>query len=206
MIIPTVVSNSQKDLEKRIKKVSRYAKTLQLDVVDGQFANNKSFQFNFKLPKGLKYEAHLMVNQPEKWIEQHGKKVNKIIFHVEPVKNIPKIIKLIKSKRKKVGLALKPRTPVKKISRYLKQINQVTILTVNPGFYGSKFLPKPLEKIKQIKKINKKITVQVDGGMNPTTIPLAKRAGADTFCVGSYLQKSKDVKKSIKELKNALRN
>lgn len=206
MIIPTVVANSQKDLEKIISKVKKYCKTFQLDVVDGKFANNQSFQFDFKLPKGFRYEAHLMVNQPEKWIEKHGKKVNKIIFHIEPVNNLPQIISLIKSKKKKVGLALKPNTPLTRIKKYLDQVDQVTILTVNPGFYGSKFLISPLKKIKQIKKLNKKVIVQIDGGMNPKTILLAKKRGADTFCVGSFLQKSKDTKRSIQELKNALRN
>lgn len=221
MIIPTLVANSQKELEKRISKVKKYYQTFQLDVVDGKFANNLSFQFDFKLPKGFKYEAHLMVNRPEDWIENHGHKVNKIIFHIEPVNNIPQIIKLIRSKKKKVGLALKPHTPITRIKKYLGQVDQVTILTVNPGFYGSKFLVSPLKKIKQIKlwnsknskglgksktsqrKLNKKVIVQIDGGMNPKTIALAKKRGADAFCVGSFLQKSKDLKKSFQQLKQA---
>ncbi|MFC1801212.1 ribulose-phosphate 3-epimerase [Nanoarchaeota archaeon] len=203
MIIPTVVSNSQKDLEKRIKKVRKFAKRFQIDVVDGKFAKNVSFEFDFKLPQGLKYEAHLMVNDPMKWIEKHGHKVDMIIFHVEPVKDIGKVIKLIKSKKKKVGLGLKAKTPVSKIKKYFKRVDQVTVLTVNPGFYGSKFLPGPLKKIKEIKKGNKKIKIQVDGGMGPETIGLAKKAGADSFCVGSYLQKSRDVKKAIEVLKKA---
>ncbi len=201
MIIPTVVSNSQKDLERRIKKVKRFAKWVQLDVVDGKFAKNLSFNFDFRLPRGLKYEAHLMVNNPLKWVEEHGDKVNMIIFHVEPIKNIDKVIEAIKKKRKKVGLALKAGTKVSRIRKYLKKVDLILILTVHPGFYGSKFLPGTLKKIKEIRKINKKIKIEIDGGMKPETIELAKKAGANRFCVGSFLQKSKNIKKAIESLK-----
>jgi len=203
MIIPTIVANSQKELEKRIRKVKKHSKWVQLDAVDGKFADNKSFDFDFKLPKGLKYELHLMVDKPEEWIEKHGDKVDKIIFHIEPVRDIGKVIKLVKEKKKKVGLALKPRTRIDRIKKYLKKVDQVLILTVNPGFYGSKFLSFPLGKIPRIKQIDSKVKIEVDGGMKPDTIGLARKAGADYFCVGSFLQKSKNIKKAMEKLKKA---
>ncbi len=99
-IIPSIIAENQKDLDKRISKVKDFFSILQLDIMDGKFVENKSFDFEFELPReGLKYEAQLMVNDPINWIEHYGNKVNTIIFHIESGrKDARKIIKLIRSK------------------------------------------------------------------------------------------------------------
>jgi ribulose-phosphate 3-epimerase len=80
------------------------------------------------------------------------------------------------------------------------------LLTVHPGYYGAKFLRSPLKKIGQIKKLNSKVQVIVDGGMTPKTIGLAKKAGADLYVSGSFISKSDNPKKAIKELNSSLVN
>jgi len=99
-----------------------------------------------------------------------------------------------------VAFALKPEDKVSDIKSYLKKIDYVLVLTVNPGFYGSKYLKKPLEKIEEIRIVNPKIKIIVDGGMNPKTVKSAVKAGADIVVVGSYLAKSEDVGKAMEEL------
>ena len=119
--------------------------------------------------------------------------------------NVIKVINLIKKKRKKVGVALKPETSVIKVKKYLMEVDYILILTVHPGFYGAKYLKTPLKKIKQIKKINPLVIVVVDGHMNPNTIKDAFDAGANGVISGSFIAKSNDAKKSMKELKNSLK-
>ena len=102
-------------------------------------------------------------------------------------------------------MALKPETKVKEVKDFLKDVDYVLILTVHPGFYGAKFLSAPLKKIKQIKKINPKIKIIVDGGMDPKTIKKAVKAGADLFVSGSYVTKAENPKERIKILLSSLK-
>jgi len=194
------MAKNQKELDFDLKKLKGIVKELHLDVVDGKFAKNKAMDFEFKLKKDFSYNVHLMVNHPETWINKQGRKVDTIIFHPEVVDNIEELIKKIKQKKKKVGLALKPETKVKEVKDYLLNLDYILILTVHPGFYGAKFLSAPLRKIKKIKKINPKIKVIVDGGMNPKTIRKAVKSGGDYFVSGSYVTKADNPKERIKSL------
>lgn len=203
-IIPSLIATSQKELDLRFNKVKKHFKIFHLDIMDGKFVKNKSLMFPWVLPKRKKYIAHLMVKNPKKWIKESHKKSNLIIFHIESIKSkaeIKETIKLIKSKRKKAGIAINPKTKVKKIIPYLNIIDMVLVLTVNPGKYGSKFLPNTLKKVKEIKKLKPKLDIELDGGINEKTIGLAYNSGANSFVSGSYLQKSKDVRKAIGKLK-----
>ena len=203
IIIPSIIAKNQKELNERIDKVGKYFKTLQIDVMDGKFVKSKSFSFDFKLPKEFKYEAHLMVNEPKRWIEKHGKKVDIIILHYKTIKDFEKIVKLIKSKKRKVGIAINPGIKAIEIS-YFDNVDLVLVMTVEPGRYGAKFLPETLGKIKTFRKLKPKIQIEVDGGINNKTIKLASKAGANRFVVGSYLQNSKNVRQAIAKLKNSL--
>ena len=183
------------------------AKVLHLDVVDGKFAKNKAMNFDFKLKKEFNYNIHLMVNNSRKWIAKCLKKnIQTIIVHPEVIEGLGKLIYEIKQKKKKVGLALKPKTKVKNVRDYLSQLDYVLVLTVEPGFYGAKFLSAPLRKIKKIKRINPKIKVIVDGGMNPKTIKKAAKAGADYFVSGSFVTKADSPKERIKSLLNSIKS
>ena len=196
-VIPSLIAKNQKELNERFSKIKSQFKIFQLDIMDGKFVKNKSLMFNFKLPKGkFKYEAHLMVKNPKVWIIKNWKKADTIIFHIESTNDSKYLIKLIKSKKRKVGIAINPKTNVKKIIPFLNSIDMVLIMTVIPGKYGSKFLPNVLKKVKEIRKLKPKLNIEVDGGINNKTIARAKKAGANRFILGSYLQKSKNVKKA----------
>jgi len=169
--------------------------------MDKKFVKNSSLDFDFTLPKlKQKIEAHLMIKNPKEWIENNYKKVHTIIFHIESVKNPNEIINLIKSKKKKAGIAIKPRTPLAKISRLIPKIDMITVMTVHPGKYGAPFLPSQLKKVAQLRKKYPRLIIEVDGGITDKTIPLAKKSGANYFISGSYLQKSKSIKAGINSL------
>jgi ribulose-phosphate 3-epimerase len=201
-IIPSIIAKSQKELEEKINKVKGYASVLQLDVMDGRFVKHKSVWFDFSLPKtGCRIEAQLMVNNPEVWIEKNWRKADIIIPSFEGCKDVDAVIGLIKAKGKKAGLGINPETSVDKIKRYLDKIDQVTVMTVHPGRYGAEFLPETLKKVKDLRRLKPKLDIEVDGGINPETIQKAKRAGANRFVVGSFIQDSENIKKSVQLLK-----
>ena len=203
-IIPALIANNQKELDLLLNKYKKNFNYFQVDVMDGKFVKNKSNWFGFKLPKGHKYEAHLMVNNPDEWIKQNYKQFDVIIANFEKLKNPIKLIKFVKSKKKKIGFALNPETSLMSIQPYLKYLDRVLILTVHPGKYGAEFLPKTLEKINMLRIIYKK-DIEVDGHADPMTIKLCKNMGANLFAVGSYLKNSKDLGKAMIELRKALK-
>lgn len=204
LIIPSIIAKDQNELDKRIGKVKKNFSWLQLDVMDGKLVKNSSLNFDFVLPKiRREYEAHLMIRSPEFWIRKNARKVDTIIFHFESVKKLGdarKIVNLIRAKKKRVGVAISPRTDVETIRSLLEIVDMVLVMTVNPGSYGAKFLPSMLDKIEEIKKINSKLVIEVDGGISDKTIHKAKGAGANYFVVGSYLQNSRNVSRSKKRL------
>jgi len=198
-VFPSVMVKGQQELNLMLKNLVGVAKYLHLDVADGKFVPNTSLWFPFKLSKKFKYIAHLMVKEPQKWIKKHGKKVEFCIVQAETV-DIAHYVKRTESQKKKVALALNPETKISKIKPYLKDIGYVLILTVHPGFYGAKYLKYPLKKITEIKKINPKIKIIVDGGMNLLTAQGAAKAGADYIVSGSFITKAERPKERMKLL------
>lgn len=203
-IVPSIIASSQAELDRRVKKIKNYCSTYQIDVMDGKFVKNKSFQFDFKLPKTKhRVEAQLMVKNPLKWIEKNYSKVSMIIIHIESFKTnkeVDRAIKFVKSRVKKVGIVIKPRTSVKSIKSFIDKVDMVSFMTVNPGRYGAKFLPFVLEKVRLLRKFKPNLDIEVDGGITLDTIGLARKAGANLFVCGSYLQESKNIKKAFSKL------
>jgi len=224
-IIPSIIAKNQKELNQRLQKVFSLSNIIQLDVMDGKFVKDKSLNFNFKLPRQIRsnnldnstksnnpkvYEAHLMMKNPLYWIKKNASKVDIIIVHIES-DDVEEAIKLIKGKNKRLGIALNPKTPVNAVIPLLKKmkINYVTILSVNPGRYGAKFIPPTLNKVKQLKEFKSKnklkFNIEIDGGLGVQHIVQAKRAGANIFISGSYLQSSNNVKGDYERLKKLIK-
>ena len=206
-IIPSIIAKNQRELDIRFDKIKGISKKIHLDIMDGKFVKNKSLFFDFKVSKKTKCETHLMIKNPKEWVEKNYKKVDIIIFHFESLKKneVSNLIKFIKSKKRKVGISIKPKTKVSVIKNYLKDLDMVLVMTVNPGSYGAKFLPSTLKKTNEIRKLNSKIKIQVDGGINDKTILIAKNFRIDGFISGSYLQKAKDIKKAASLLNKLIK-
>ena len=144
-----------------------------------------------------------MIKSPRKWIEKNWKNFDLFAIHIESVskEDADKIIGLVKNKKKKIGLALNPETKIDRIKIHLDEIDYVLVLMVKPGKYGGKFNPKVIEKIKRLKKLKPNLEIEVDGGVNEKILPLAKKAGANRFAVGSYIQNSENPQKAFLKLK-----
>jgi ribulose-phosphate 3-epimerase len=166
--------------------------------MDGEFVLNHSLDFDFRvIQEKNTYEAHLMVNDPDGWIKSFGRRVDTIIAHFESPTTTPNTIHLIKKMGKKAALALNPETEIEKMTGYLDDLDQVLIMTVNPGFYGSPFLPEVMGKITKLRQMKPDLDIEVDGGITPETIEMVDKAGANLFVSGSYLIKSNNMKERI---------
>ena len=206
-IIPAIIAKNQNELDSKLARVINYVDLIQLDIMDNNFVPNSSLFFDFSLPKtNCKFEAHLMIKNPEEWIEKFGNKVDTILVHYESDFNIETLINLAKNLGKKFGFVLNPETKSQRISEYIDVLDQVLIMTVNPGFYGSTFLPDMLEKIREIRSMKETLNIEVDGGITDKTIKLVEDAGANMFVSGSYIVKSENVLLAIKNLKEKLKN
>ncbi len=187
-VYPAILTNNLDDFKHKLKQV-KFAKFIQIDIMDGKFVKNKSLMpADFKKIKiSQKAEYHLMIRNPEDKIEEFLKlKLFSIIIHYESTKKLDYLIKKIKSKKVKVGIAINPETKVEKIFPYLKKIDSVLIMTVKPGFYGSKFIPSSLKKIERLRKITK-LPIEVDGHIDDKISSLVKKAGANILISGSFI-------------------
>lgn len=202
-IIPAIIAKTQKELDERLLKVKDYVNTVQLDVMDDIFVPNTSLFFDFDL-KGinLSYEAHLMVQKPEEWIQNYADKVDTILVHYESSYDAKQVIQTVKDLGKRIGFVLNPETPASKLDPVIEKIDQVLVMTVNPGFYGSPFLAEMTEKIQTLRLKNPDLDIEVDGGITDKTIRKVYEAGANLFVSGSYIVKSDDVQRAIDSLEN----
>lgn len=202
-IIPALIARNQRELDERFDKVKGLSREFHLDVMDGKFVRNKSLLFDFKLPLEKKYSAHLLMKSPIIWIRKNLSKFNMVIVHAES-DGVDEAIEYVRKKRKKVGIAINPESSVGKIEKYLRKVDLVLVMSVHPGRYGARFLGGNLEKVKELRRLRRGLDIEVDGGINDKTISLVKRAGANRFVVGGYLQKASDVREAFRKLRGRI--
>ena len=194
----------------KIMAVEPYIDRIHLDIADGIFVPNITilgFEEVESLDTNLKIGVHLMVSKPEnhivRWLETP---VDRFVFHIEATQKAEAVIDIIKGTNKLVGIAINPQTPTKQIEPLIDYIDFVHFMAVEPGFYGGKFIDLVLDKISDFHYFYPDKSIEVDGGVNPDTIPKLVQAGASMLVVGSYIWESKDIGKAIEELKSKTLN
>ena len=199
IISPSILGGTFSNMEKVISDLDKSkAEYIHFDVMDGDFVPNLTFgpQFISNLRGFSKkvFDVHLMINRVGKFIKDYIQTgADLITFHVEVDENINEIIKAIKSSNIKCGISLKPKTNWEVIKPYIENLDQILVMTVEPGFGGQSFMNDQLEKIKKIREFansqNIQIDLQVDGGINYETGKLCTEAGANVLVAGSFLFK-----------------
>lgn len=215
-VIPAINCKDFKCVKERLEMAAEFLpkskskRWVQLDISDGKFTKAKSWNNPTQL-RGLKHitdnlqlEIHLMVNNLKpnvlKWLKFGA---DRIIFHFENLDEIEfGALKKLGKKGglKDFGIAVTPKTPVEIIVPFLGDFKFVQLLAVNPGFSGQKFDKGTIAKIRLLKKNHPKIKIEVDGGMNPQTVWLVKKAGADIINAGSYIFESKNPGEAYEKL------
>ena len=121
-------------------------------------------------------------------------------MHIESCKDPMKLINIVREKGIRIGFVLIPETSVDYIADFLGEIDQLLVMTVNPGFYGSRFLPEVLHKVKQLRALKPNLDIEVDGGINDRNIEEVMNSGANLFVSGSHIKNSDDPEKNFNNL------
>ena len=210
IIAPSILTASFANLESTIKELEEAgADYLHLDIMDGSFVPQITFGSkivsDIKKITSLPLDLHLMIVSPEKHIDDFAKAGADIIsVHYEGNIHLHKLIMQIKSHNVKAGIVLNPHTRVDVIEPLIDDIDNVLIMSVNPGFGGQKFITNSIKKIEETKKLigQREIIISVDGGINLNTCSDVIKAGANLLVAGSAIIDSKDKKETIKQLRN----
>jgi len=207
-VSPSILSADFANLERDIKRIEDGgADWVHVDVMDGHFVPNITIGVpviaSIRKVTKLPLDVHLMIENPEKYVEPFVKAGTDILtFHYECGTDIKKTIDLIKSFGIKVGLSIKPKTTPDVVFPYLKDLDLLLVMTVEPGFGGQKFMQDCADKIPVIKeKAPENLIIQVDGGINAETARICTFYGANSLVAGNYIYKSADIKSAIKSLR-----
>ncbi len=178
---------------------------MHVDVMDGQFVPNLGIGIDMtaslRKHSTAFFDVHLMIVQPERYIERFIKAgADGVSFHVEATDKVEECIQTIRAAGKKVGIAINPDTPIEKIVPYLDKIDMALLMTVFPGYGGQKYIEYVNDKIKALREIvGDDFDIEVDGGVNGSTIEMAKEAGANVFVAGTAVFNA-DITGSVKKL------
>lgn len=219
-IIPTLLTTTIDEFISQMNIFPHYYSRLQLDIADGKLVPNKTTQIEemidvfskktIEINQNIEFDFHLMVQgfkeelNKIKELQNLGMNVNVALINAELH---PDIDILKKDYSFSIGLDVSPQTQIESITQQynLNIIESIQIMTVNPGFQGSPFLEKMLLKIEQLRMLNYKMPIMIDGGVNHVTIPLikSKKFTPDFLCIGSYLTKAGDtLEERVQELNN----
>ncbi|HEY3991459.1 MAG TPA: ribulose-phosphate 3-epimerase [Ktedonobacteraceae bacterium] len=214
-LVPSILSADFTRLGEQVREAEAGgAQRIQIDVMDGHFVPNITMgPAIVEAVRGctsLPLEAHLMITNPEQYIETFAKAgADVIIVHQEVCPHLHRMIQQIKACGKKAGVALNPSTPVFLLKDVLSLLDHVLIMTVNPGFGGQDFIPETLRKIgearKMITALNLPIDVEVDGGIREGTAAQVVQAGANLLVAGSAVyNKNESVAQALERLRKAI--
>ena len=214
ILSPSILAADFSRLGEQIRKVEHAgAKYLHIDVMDGVFVPSISFGMpvisSIRNCSDIFFDVHLMIQKPEHYIHEFADSGADLInFHLEATKEVVATIEKIRFRGKKVGITIKPATPARAVEPYLKLVDMVLVMTVEPGFGGQKLMPECLDKVREIRAMVMEkglhTDIEVDGGIRLDNVDQALEAGANVIVSGSAVFRdniTKNVEKFMTRLK-----
>lgn len=207
-IFPSLISSNILNIENTLIKLSPYCDGFHVDIMDNHFVSNLTWGppivNQIAAHAGKPLSVHLMVEKPETIINHLIlKEKSTVAFHIENG-STHELIKLIQTKKLCTSIAIKPQTPLESIFPFLNLIDQVLLMSVEPGFSGQKFLPESIERLKSLatykKDNNLTFEIAMDGGINEENIHQLFRAGSTTFCIASAIFSTSNPAHALKAL------
>jgi len=202
-VVPAILAEDNKTLETLVRQSAVFASYVQFDFMDGKFVPSVSVPCEALTGLTMKFgwEAHLMVENPESCFKElHKAGAQRVIFHYEATASPRDVISQARDLALGVGIAINPETPASALISLILEVDHVLLLSVHPGFYGSKYIPEVLDKVSELREIAPDIEIGLDGGVKESNIAHIASAGVDAICVGSAIFLQPDPAESYRQL------